>query len=85
MKRNERLALLTSQRALQAAVAARDHGAVRRWLAEGGDAKALWQGERFDDCSPMVLAVQANDVDMVRLLAEGGMPLYDNTLAAQKT
>ncbi len=42
MKRNERLALLTSQRALQAAVATRDHGAVRRWLAEGGDAKALW-------------------------------------------
>lgn len=85
MKRNERLALLTSQRALQAAVAARDHAAVRRWLADGGDAKALWQGERFDDCYPMVLAVQANDVDMVRLLAGAGMPLYDNTLAAQKT
>lgn len=84
MKRNERLALLTSQRALQAAVQARDYAAVRRWLAGGGDAKALWQGERWEDTYPMVLAVEGNDVEMVHLLAEAGMPLYHNALMAQK-
>ena len=85
MTRNEHLKLLASQRALQAAVMARDQAAVRRWLGDGGDAKALWQGERFDDTYPMVLAVQGNEVALVRLLAEGGMPLYHNALAAQKT
>lgn len=84
MKRNERLALLTSQRALQAAVLAKDYAAVRRWLADGGDVKALWQGERFDDTYPVVLAIEGNDVDMVHLLAEGSMPLYHNALVAQK-
>ena len=85
MKRNERLALLTSQRALQAAVQARDYAAVRRWLAGGGDPKALWQGERWEDTYPMVLAVEGNDLEMVHLLAEAGMPLYHNALVAQKT
>ena len=84
MKRNERLALLTSQRALQAAVQARDYAAVRRWLAGGGDPKALWQGERWEDTYPMVLAVEGNDLEMVHLLAEAGMPLYHNALMAQK-
>ena len=84
MKRNERLALLTSQRALQAAVQARDYAAVRRWLADGGDVKALWQGERWEDTYPMVLAVEGNDLEMVHLLAEAGMPLYHNALMAQK-
>ncbi|MCI5069481.1 ankyrin repeat domain-containing protein [Acidovorax sp.] len=84
MKRNERLALLTSQRALQAAVQARDYAAVRRWLAGGGDPKALWQGERWEDTYPMVLAVEGNDLEMVHLPAEAGMPLYHNALMAQK-
>ncbi len=84
MKRNERLALLTAQRALQAAVQARDYAAVRRWLADGGDAKALWQGERWEDTYPMVLAIEGNDLEMVHLLAEAGMPLYHNALMAQK-
>lgn len=84
MNRNERLALLASQRALQAAVLARDHAAARRWLADGGDATALWQGERPDDTYPLVLAVLDNDVEMVHLLAEAGMPLYHNAVVAQK-
>lgn len=84
MKRDERLALLTSQRALQAAIQARDCAAARRWLADGGDAKALWQGERWEDTYPMALAIEGNDLEMVHLLAEAGMPLYHNALMAQK-